>query len=459
MSLINQMLKDLHQRQHQPHDAKDAVLPGMQRVAEEPKTGWRASLTMRRPSWVMNIFIVIIVAWLVAIAWYVWQYNARQGHFSSTRKQAFQKYVQAQQKTHKIELPTSPSQKSSDTEQSSQTNPQPNATQPSQAIPHVSRVDLGAVQVTGENGATELSFSLTARTDYSVSLSQDKQTISIVFHDTKLIQQFNQALLSNSLVTNVRSRPIDGNLQLQLHVQPGTRIQQLGLAGEQTPNFIVDLVNPELANAAAQRLKKAAQATAIKRAIPLTPGQKAQRDYQKVLAYVNNGNKKAAISLLESIVQSQPRYIPAREMLVTLLIQQHSYADAEQYVAEGRNIDPNYLPFVKLQARVLVEQGDNKQALSVLEQMSPPIKKEPEYYAYMAALYQRTGDNVASAQLYKQLLRLNPTNGVWWLGLGIALEGAGKRNAAIAAYERANNTPNLSPQLKGYVSQKINGLE
>jgi MSHA biogenesis protein MshN len=60
-----------------------------------------------------------------------------------------------------------------------------------------------------------------------------------------------------------------------------------------------------------------------------------------------------------------------------------------------------------------------------------------------------------AAALYDQLTKLEPQKPVWWLGLGIALESAGKNNAAQEAYSRASNNSDVLPELKTFLNNKI----
>src|SRR5262249_11280629 len=67
-------------------------------------------------------------------------------------------------------------------------------------------------------------------------------------------------------------------------------------------------------------------------------------------------------------------------------------------------------------AGALVDQGKLREALNLLERSPPSLTDYPEYYAYLAALYQRNGDSMMSATLYDQLLMVDHKNSAWWVG-------------------------------------------
>ncbi len=107
------------------------------------------------------------------------------------------------------------------------------------------------------------------------------------------------------------------------------------------------------------------------------------------------------------------------------------------------------------QAKVLVTQGKIAEALRVLQRTSPPLNQYPDYHAFIAALYQKIGLSAIAAELYKQLLHVNPHKGAWWLGLAIAYETLGKQNEAEIAYTRAEKTNDLNPELRAYIESRI----
>jgi MSHA biogenesis protein MshN len=52
-------------------------------------------------------------------------------------------------------------------------------------------------------------------------------------------------------------------------------------------------------------------------------------------------------------------------------------------------------------------------------------------------------------------LRLNPQNGIWWMGLGISLEAQQRRDDAMVAFQRAKASGSLSGELPAFVDKKL----
>jgi MSHA biogenesis protein MshN len=106
-----------------------------------------------------------------------------------------------------------------------------------------------------------------------------------------------------------------------------------------------------------------------------------------------------------------------------------------------------------------VVQGKIRQALNLLQLAPPPLETNPDYHAFVAALYQRQGQPFFAEKLYEQLLVLQPDNAAWWTGLGIALENLGKNTQAVQAYWKARNSEQVNPELRIFVENHIHNLQ
>jgi tetratricopeptide (TPR) repeat protein len=110
---------------------------------------------------------------------------------------------------------------------------------------------------------------------------------------------------------------------------------------------------------------------------------------------------------------------------------------------------------IELKAKMLVAAGKITEAVTLLERQAPPLDANPEYHAFIAALYQRQGQSNLAASLYKQLLNVKPRNSMWWLGLGVALEAMNDHGQAMEAYSEAENIGGLNPELKAYIETRL----
>lgn len=192
-------------------------------------------------------------------------------------------------------------------------------------------------------------------------------------------------------------------------------------------------------------------------ALPLNQQEKSQALYQDALQAISNNQPRSAIRELQAVLHLAPDNVEAREALATLLAKMGQNHRANQIVAEGLVRDPDNLELVQLQTHILVSQNKIKPALAILQQHAPVINQAPDYYAYMASLYQHAGDYMVAARIYDDLVKLDPSQALWWVGLGIALESAGKNNAAIEAYDHALQG-SLDVQTRGFVENKLASL-
>jgi MSHA biogenesis protein MshN len=195
-----------------------------------------------------------------------------------------------------------------------------------------------------------------------------------------------------------------------------------------------------------------------KTARPLSAEQQAELAYQDALRLLQSGRPSAAEPRLRTALDSYPAHRGARTTLAGLLINAGRLPEATTVLAAGLALAPTYAPFAKLYARLRIDQGELRDARAVLERAAPPVQDDPEYHALLAALYQRLGLYEQAAQTYRGTLQAQPRNGVWWLGLGLALEGAGDRTNALQAYQRAQQSGTLDSEVLRYVESKITAL-
>lgn len=77
----------------------------------------------------------------------------------------------------------------------------------------------------------------------------------------------------------------------------------------------------------------------------------------------------------------------------------------------------------------------------------------------LATVCQRLGRYDEAVQTYRQLLAVKPGKATWWLGLGIALEGALLKDQARQAYGQALARGGLSSGVQTYIRQRLRALE
>ncbi|WP_429105512.1 tetratricopeptide repeat protein [Aeromonas allosaccharophila] len=229
------------------------------------------------------------------------------------------------------------------------------------------------------------------------------------------------------------SEPTDEELQPELYAELAAE-QQAVASAPRKPSVLkietVELSAKELA-ALAERKATTAMAKGSLR--------DAQDNYYDVLAH-------------------DPYNQGAREQLAGLLYGEGRLTEARQLLEEGIRLDPQQADFRLLLARLAISEGQQQQALGWLSGYQPDLAGNMDYYATWAGLTQELGQNADAAELYVKLLRQQPDQGRWWLGLGVAEDGQGHSQRALDAYRNALLHGNLGEASTNWLEQRIGQL-
>jgi tetratricopeptide (TPR) repeat protein len=288
---------------------------------------------------------------------------------------------------------------------------------------------------------------------YQVSSDTANHELTITFQDTHLTATLPTIDYTGSGVENITAVDnSNNNLKLVLKLSANADVKRLELNQDgNSPELQMEINH----NPAQVTAKAGSSAFPVKDAILQEP---AEQQYQHALALANTEKTPDAIALLRGLLIEYPNHNKGREYLIALYLEQGNATEAEKIITDGLRINPDYPPFVKLEARLMMERGELNQAIALLEKKPPTISEFPDYHALLAALYQRTNQVSAASSLYKQLLALEPSNAKWWVGLGVALEADGNRTEAYEAFSNANTIGGLSPTLKAYLETRLNTL-
>jgi MSHA biogenesis protein MshN len=111
-----------------------------------------------------------------------------------------------------------------------------------------------------------------------------------------------------------------------------------------------------------------------------------------------------------------------------------------------------------LLARSQLQAGDARAAVATLEQSPPRLEQEPNYFALLAAVYQQTEQWQKSADLYRQMIALRPSQATWQLGLAIALEQLDQPAQAGKHYRLALQGVGLDDSSRRFANERGNVL-
>ncbi len=199
------------------------------------------------------------------------------------------------------------------------------------------------------------------------------------------------------------------------------------------------------------------QQVTMTRPMFIADGYQEQLDY--ALNAIQEGEDARAIELLTEFLKAYPDSIEASESLAGLYLTYTELDKASEVLDKALSYDPHHLRLSMMKSRVLVEQANHQEALHILEKFNPDMSKMPEYYALLAAIFNTIGRTDEAGSLYQALMRVDPNNGQYALGLGISLESRQAFQQAIAAYHRASQSEYAQPAVRAYAENRLKLLQ
>ncbi len=187
----------------------------------------------------------------------------------------------------------------------------------------------------------------------------------------------------------------------------------------------------------------------------LTPRQRAEGEYAKGAAALNEGRMEDARTAFEAALQADPSYHGARQALVGALLNARRQTEAAQVLQEGLGISPAQPGFAMALARLQVERGDLNAGVQTLARSLEFSAANADYIAFYAGLLQRQQKHAEAVEQFSRALGQRGNIGVWLLGLGISLDALGRGSDAQEAYRRAKASGNLSPELQTFADQRL----
>ncbi len=191
-------------------------------------------------------------------------------------------------------------------------------------------------------------------------------------------------------------------------------------------------------------------------AVQLSVQQRAEAEYRRALATLQEGRENEAIASLEQALAIDPRHEAARQTLVGLLIESKRPDEAARQLQQGLGADPRQPQMAMLLARLQIERGWT--GIETLQRTLPYASGNAEYHAFLAGALQRQQRHREAAEQYQAAVRSVPNNGVWLMGLGISLQAEKRNDEALDAFRKARGAGSLTPELQAFVDRKFQQL-
>lgn len=187
----------------------------------------------------------------------------------------------------------------------------------------------------------------------------------------------------------------------------------------------VELTHRQMADKAIDRASKALEANDF---------EEATSEYQTALRFVSSDET-------------------VRRKLAALYYGNRQVRKSAELLEEGIKLNKNSNDLRMSLATILMKEDQPEAALSALGYI--PDQASDKYLATRAALAQKLKKNEWALQSYQMLIKRDPENGRWWLGLGIQQERSGQPEEALKSYNSALTMVGLSSQSQAFIRDRI----
>lgn len=197
----------------------------------------------------------------------------------------------------------------------------------------------------------------------------------------------------------------------------------------------------------------------LRKSSSLDPGMQASRRYREARRALNSGRLVEARQALARALELNPELHPARDLLTSLMRRAGDADTARRLLEEGVSLAPERVEYAMPYARLLVDTGELERAANVLARARIAGADNAGFHALVAAVAQRRDRHEQAAQAYTRALEIDADNGLWWLGLGIALAATERPQEARAAFREARASGDLGNSLDRWVAGRIEELD
>ena len=208
---------------------------------------------------------------------------------------------------------------------------------------------------------------------------------------------------------------------------------------------------PPLASGAQTSPTSPTEPTVIKKQAKLPPELEAQQLFDDAQALRRVGSNDLAAAKYRQALELEPGMRHARLQLAGLLQEGGQGEAALQLLTSGYEQQPSDALAIAI-GRILADQGRRDEALNWLERGQAGMR--PSDSAMMGALLSQAQRFDEAVKAYQQALAIEPSQGGWSLGLGLALESLGRHDEARSAYRNALEHGKFKPEVLKFLQQK-----
>jgi MSHA biogenesis protein MshN len=199
-------------------------------------------------------------------------------------------------------------------------------------------------------------------------------------------------------------------------------------------------------------------ASLSKRNRPRTVDADAESLFREGVAMLNQGRVTEAQQDFTAALKKYAAHEPARQALVSILIDRGQLDEARRLLEEGLALNPAQAHFAAVLARIHVEQRNYAVAADVLSASREAGREDADYQLLFGAVLQRLGRHAEAAEALLSAVALKKQPAATWVALGVSLEATGKRAQAVEAYRRSLLAAASNQDTRSYAEMRIRAL-
>lgn len=195
----------------------------------------------------------------------------------------------------------------------------------------------------------------------------------------------------------------------------------------------------------------------------ITPAEKAaiamNSSDSEILFAINQDDVNKALALMGAQSGNKKQYAVMQHNIISNLLLSGRNKVALMFGQQAINYVPENLSLRLLTAGAAYRLKDYNYAYNALNAVHPPVAGNEKYYALKGVLSIKLEKYKSAQSVYRSLIKLNPTNPSYLLGLATAEQGLGNTEMALVYYSRLKNSQDPTWPSWYFVNQQIQRLQ
>lgn len=182
-----------------------------------------------------------------------------------------------------------------------------------------------------------------------------------------------------------------------------------------------------------------------------------QRHAEQGRQLAAQGQPSDAIIALQAFIAQAQEPGESTRALLDIFVEQENIAAIESLLAQADYLSQLDKQFYAAKVAIIQQREDS--AIELLEAQVTQAEAQESYRALLAGLYQRAGKYAEAASAYRRLLGSFGEKPAYWLGLALAQDSLSQSQTARQAYLRVAEYPDLQPEVRAYIQQRLTALQ